>query len=65
MSSLCSAVLVCHEQSFVSKSFVICFAVSRGIEVNKETTSKDIIISSASSLRSLIFVRKELALFTV
>ena len=30
MSSLSSATLVCHEQSFVSKSFVNCLAVSRG-----------------------------------
>ena len=53
MSSLCSAVLVCHLQLFESKSFVICLVVSRGTEVNKETTSKNIMISSALSLRFL------------
>ena len=58
MSSLCKDVLVCHEQSFVSRSFVIYLAVSIGMEVNKETTSKDMKISSGSGLRSLIFVRK-------
>ena len=41
------------------------FAVSSGMDVKRETTSKDIMISSGSSLRSLILVRKVLALLIV
>ena len=44
---------------------MIRLAVSRGMEVIKETTTKDVKISSGSGLRSLIFVRKELTLLTV
>ena len=65
MSSLFSPVLACHELSFVSSSSVIRFAVSSGIEVNKDTTSKDIIISSGSIFISLTLVRKELTSWTV
>ena len=65
MSSLSSPVLVCQEQSFVSRSFVMRLAVSRGMEVNKDTTSKDIITSSGSNFISLILERKELTLLTV
>ena len=42
MSSLSKLVLVCHELLFVSSSFVICLAVSSGMEVKREMTSKDI-----------------------
>jgi hypothetical protein len=41
------------------------FAVSSGMDVKKETTSKDIMISSGSSLRYLILVMKMLALLIV
>ncbi len=64
MSSLFSPVLACHELSFVSSSSVIRFAVSSGVEVNKDTTSKDIIISSGSIFISLTLVRKELTFWT-
>ena len=43
----------------------MCLAVSSGMEVKRETTSKDIMISSCSSLRSLISVKKALALLIV
>ena len=43
-------VLVCHDSSLVSSSFVMRLAVSSDIDVNRETTSKDIKISSGSSL---------------
>ena len=56
MSSLFSPVLACHELSFVSSSSVIRFAVSSGIEVNKDTTSKDIIISSGSYIYIYIYI---------
>ena len=46
MSSLCNAVLVCHEQSFVRKSFVICFAVSRGMEIKDLKLEADEIMIS-------------------
>ncbi len=65
MSSLSKLVLVCHESSLVSSSFVIRLAVSSGMDVNRETTSKDTMISSGSGLRSLILVRKALALLIV
>jgi hypothetical protein len=41
------------------------FAVSNGMDVKREMTSKDIMISAGSSLRSLILVRKVLALLIV
>ncbi len=50
MSSLSKLVLVCHESSLVSSSFVIRLNVSSGMDVNRETTSKDIMISSGSSI---------------
>ena len=65
MSCLSSLVLDCHDSSLVSSSFVMRLAVSTGIDVNRETTSKDIKISSGSSLRSLILVRKALVLLIV
>ena len=40
--SLSKLVVVCHEASLVSCSFVICLAVSSGMDVKRETTSKDI-----------------------
>ena len=65
MSCLSSLVLVYHDSSSVSSSFVMRLAVSRGIDVNREMTSKDNKISSGSSLRSLILVRKALVLLIV
>jgi hypothetical protein len=65
MSCILSCVCDCHEVLLVSGGFlVICLAVSRGMEVNKETTSKEIMISSGSTLKSFIFDRKALALLT-
>ncbi len=40
MSSLSKLVLVCHESSLGSSSFVIRLTVSSGMDVNRETTSK-------------------------
>ncbi len=65
MSLLSKLVLVCHESLLVSSSFVIRLAVSNGMDVKRETTSKDIMISFGSSLRSLVLVRKALALLIV
>ena len=64
MSCVLSCVCDCHEVLLVSSFLVICLAVSRGMKVNKETTSKEIMISSGSTLRSFIFDRKALALLT-
>ena len=44
---------------------MIRLAVSSGMDVKRETTSKDIMISSGSSLRSSILVRKALVLLIV
>ena len=65
MSLLSKLVLVCHESLLVSSSFVIRLAVSNGMDVKRETTSKDIMISFGSSLRSLVLVRKALALLII
>ena len=65
MSCLSSLVLVCYDSSQVRSSFVMRFAVSSGMDVKRETTSKDIMISSGSSSRSVILVRKVLALLIV
>ena len=65
MSSLSKLVLECHESLLVGSSFVIRLAVSSGMDVKRKTTSKDIMISSGSSLRSLILVRESLALLIV
>ena len=65
ISSLSKLVFECHELLLVSSSFMIRLAVSSGMDVKRETTSKDIMISSSSSLRSLILVRQSLALLIV
>ena len=44
---------------------MIRLAVSSGMHVKRGTMSKDIMISSGSSLRSLMLVRKSLALLIV
>ncbi len=56
MSLLSKLVLVCHESLLVRSSFVIRLAVSSGMDVKREKTSKDIMISFGSSLRSLVLV---------
>ena len=56
MSLLSKLVLVCHESLLVSSWFVIRLAVSSGMDVKREKTSKDIMISFGSSLRSLVLV---------
>ena len=65
MSSLSKLVRDCHESLLVSSSLVIRLAVSSGMDVKRETTSKDIKISPGSSLRSLILVRNSLGLLIV
>ncbi len=65
MSLLSKLVLVCYESLLVSSSFVIRLAVSSGMDVKREKTSKNIMISFGSSLRSLVLVRKALALLIV
>jgi hypothetical protein len=64
MSCILSSVFICHEVLLVSSFSVICRAVSSGIEVNKETTSKEIMISSGSMWMSFIFDRKVLTFLT-
>jgi hypothetical protein len=49
-----------HEQPFVKR-----FAVSRGMEVNRDNTSKDIIIASGSTFKTLSLVGKSFTLLTV
>ena len=60
MSCILSSVFVCHKVLLVSSYSVISHAVSSGLEVNKETTSKEIMISSGSTWMSFIFDRKAL-----
>ena len=57
MSSLSKLALDCHEL-LLSGSFVIRLAVSSGMDVKRETTSKN-------SLRSLILVRNSLVFLIV
>ena len=64
MSCILSSVFVCHEVLLVSSFSVISRAVSSGTEVNKETTSKEIMISSGSTWISFIFDRKALTFLT-
>ena len=64
MSCILSSVFVCHEVLLVSSFSVISRAVSSGMEVNKETTSKEIMISSGSKWMSFIFDRKALTFLT-
>ena len=64
MSGMLSCVLFCQEVLLVSRFSVICRAMSSGIDVNKETTSKEITISSGSTRRSFIFDRKALTFLT-
>ena len=65
MSGMLSCVLVCQEVLLVSRFSVICRAMSSGIDVNKETTSNEIIISSGSTRRSFIFYRNTLTFLTL
>ena len=65
MSCILSSVFVCHEVLLVSSFSVISRAVSSGMEVNKETTSKEIMISSGSTWMSFIFDRKALTFLTL
>ena len=58
MSSLSKLALDCHELLLLSGSFVIRLAVSSGMDVKRETTSKN-------SLRSLILVRNSLVFLIV
>ena len=64
MSCILSSVFVYHEVLLVSSFSVISRAVSSGMEVNKETTSKEIMISSGSKWMSFIFDRKALTFLT-
>jgi hypothetical protein len=64
MSCILSSVFVCHAVLLVSSFSVISRAVSSGMEVNKETTSKEIMISSCSTWMSFIFDRKALTFLT-
>ncbi len=64
MYCMFSCVFVCHEVLLVSRFLVICRAVSGGIEVNKETTSKEIMISSGSTRISSSFDRNALTFLT-
>ena len=47
MSDLLSFVLPVQDKLVVRRSSVIRFAVDRGMDVNRDTTSKDTIVSSA------------------
>ena len=58
MSSLPKLVLLSHDSSLFSSSFVMHLAVSRGLDVKRETTTKDIMILSGSGFLSLILVRR-------
>jgi hypothetical protein len=60
MSCILGSVFVCHEVLLVSSFSVISRAASSVVEVNKETTSKEIMISSGSTWMSFIFYRKAL-----
>jgi hypothetical protein len=53
MSCILSSVFVCHEVLLVSSFSVISRAVSSGMEVNKETTSKEIIPTNTNYYRQI------------
>ena len=63
MSSLSRLVVApIHEVFSDSNLSVMVLAVGMGIEVKRETTSKDVIVFSGFTLRSFTCVRKELTL---
>ena len=55
MSVLLSWVLSVHDEFVVRSWSVIRLAVGIGMDVTRETTSKDIIVSSGSILRSFMW----------
>ena len=64
MSILLSWVLSVHDEFVVRSWPVILLAVGIGMDVNRETTSKDIKVSSGSILRSFMWWRNVLAFVT-
>ena len=54
MSFLLNWVWFCQDELSVRSLSVIRFAVGNGIEVNSDTTSKDIMVLSGSILRSFM-----------
>ena len=64
MSDLLSFVLPVQDKLLVRRLSVIRFAVDRGMDVNRDMTSKDTIVSSGSILRSFICWRNVTALDT-
>ena len=49
MLFLSSCVVACQGLSFLSTSFVICLAMSSGMDVNSDATSQDTMVSPVSS----------------